>query len=126
LLSGWVWRRNHSDAAAAGRGRRKESVVRGPGGLEVGLKRGRKTVERRNLTNPKTGLEVGAESEIDTGTETENTHLPRELHIPPTVDVCIYVFSSNILILWLVFMRMTLITYVQNTKKYLMVSDLGF
>lgn len=74
-----MWRRKHSDGVAAGRERRKKSVVTGPGGLAVGLKRGIKTVERRNLTNQKIGLAAGAESEIDTGIETGNTLLPREL-----------------------------------------------
>jgi hypothetical protein len=54
--------------------------VSGLVGLAVGPKRGRKTVERRNLTKQKIGLAVGAASEIDTGTGTENALLPRELH----------------------------------------------
>lgn len=67
-----MWKRKHSDAVAAGRGKRKESVVIDPGGLAVDLKTGRKTVERRKLRSPKIGLAAGAESVIDIGTGTEN------------------------------------------------------
>jgi hypothetical protein len=75
-----VWKKNHSDAVAAGRGKRKESAVTDPGGLAVDLKTGRKTVERRKLRSPKIGLAAGAESEIDTGTGTENALPLRELY----------------------------------------------
>jgi hypothetical protein len=74
-----VWKRNYSDVVAAGRGTRKESVVRDPGGLAVDQKIERKIVERRKLRNLKIGLAAEAESEIDTGTGTENALPLREL-----------------------------------------------
>jgi hypothetical protein len=73
---GWAWTRSHNDAVVAGK--RKESVVRDPGGLAVALKRERKTVGRRKLRNWKNGLAAGAESERSIDTGTENAPLPRE------------------------------------------------
>jgi hypothetical protein len=68
--------------------------VRGPGGLTVGLKRGRKTVERKNLIKQKIVLAAGAESEIDTGTGIENALLRRKLH-----SLCFELYGVETLIL---------------------------
>lgn len=75
-----MWIKNRSDAVAAERGKRKESVVTDPGGLAVDLKIEGRTVERKQLRNPKIVLVAEAESEIDIGIGTENVLILRELH----------------------------------------------
>lgn len=83
-----MWRKNHSDAVAAERGKKKETVVRDPVGLAVDLKIERRTVERRKSRNPKIVLAAEAESEIDTGIGTENALPLRELHTYLYMCVC--------------------------------------